>query len=107
MIRSLFLSIGMAFCLLTSPLGLPPEASAQSNVSIDIRIGTNLNRGRGITCSQGERLLRNRGFRDVRRVDCRGRFFIYRGWRSNTRFEIAVRQRDGRIVDVRRVGRRW
>jgi hypothetical protein len=39
-------------------------------------------------------------------VDCRGRFFIYRGWRGNTRFEIAVRQRDGRIVDLRRIGRR-
>jgi hypothetical protein len=106
MTRSWFLSTGIALCLLTSPLGLPPEASAQSSVSIDIRIGTNLNRGRGITCSEGERLLRSRGFRDVRRVDCRGRFFVYRAWRGNTRFEIAVRQWDGRVVDVRRIGRR-
>ena len=106
MLRSWFLSVGTAFCLLATSLGLPQEASAQSNVNININIGTNLNRGLGITCGQGERLLRNRGFRDVRRVDCRGRFFVYRGWRGNTRFEISVRQRDGRIVDMRRIGRR-
>lgn len=105
--RSWFLSTGLAFALLASPVALPPEASAQSNVNISISVGTNLNRGRGISCSQGERLLRNRGFRDVRRVDCRGRFFVYRAWRGNARFEIAVRQSDGRVVDMRRIsGRR-
>lgn len=106
MTRSWFLSIGISLCLFASPLGLPTVALAQSSVSIDIRIGTNLNQGRGITCSQGERILRSRGFRDVRRIDCRGRFFVYRASRGNTRFEIAVRQWDGRIVDVRRIGRR-
>lgn len=106
MIRSWFLSLGLAFGLLASPVALPPEASAQTNVNINISVGTNLNRGRGITCSQGERLLRNRGFRDVRRVDCRGRFFVYRAWRGNTRFEIAVRQSDGRVVDMRRISSR-
>ncbi|CAI2933883.1 hypothetical protein WHT83_20280 [Aminobacter sp. P9b] len=106
MLRSWFLPLGLAVGLLASPVALPPEAIAQSSVNIDISIGTNLNRGRGISCNQGERLLRNRGFRDVRRVDCRGRFFVYRAWRGNTRFEIAIRQRDGRVVDVRRIGRR-
>jgi hypothetical protein len=106
MFRSWCLAIGLAVALLASPVALPPEASAQTNINISIGIGTNLNRGRGITCSQGERLLRNRGFRDVRRVDCRGRFLVYRAWRGNTRFEIAVRQRDGRVADLRRIGRR-
>lgn len=104
--RSWFLSLGLAVGLLASPLALPQAAIAQSSVNIDINIGTNLNRGHGITCGQGERLLRNRGFRDVRRVDCRGRFFVYRAWRGNTRFEISIRQRDGRVVDMRRIGRR-
>ncbi len=106
MLRSWILSTGLAFGLLASPMTLPPEAIAQTNVNINISIGTSLNRGRGISCSQGERLLRNRGFRDVRRVDCRGRFFVYRAWRGNTRFEIAIRQSDGRVVDMRRIGRR-
>jgi len=96
----------LALAIVASPVALPREAIAQTDISIHIGIGSSLNRGRGITCSQGERLLRNRGFRDVRRVDCRGRFFIYRAWRGNTRFEIAIRRTDGRIVDMHRISRR-
>lgn len=106
MLRSWFLSSGLALCLLASPVALPPEAMAQANVSINIGIGSNLNRGRGITCSQGERLLRSRGFRDVRQIDCRGRIFVYRARRGNTRFEVAIRQRDGRVVEMRRISSR-
>src|SRR5690348_11471073 len=106
MLKRWFLSSSLAVALLASPLVPPPSATAQTSVNINIGVGTNLNRGRGITCSQGERLLRNRGFRDVRRVDCHGRFFVYRASRGNSRFEIAVRQRDGRVVDMRRIGRR-
>lgn len=104
--KSWVLSLGLVVGLLASPVALPQAANAQTSVNIDINIGTNLNRGRGITCGQGERLLRNRGFRDVRRVDCRGRFFVYRAWRGNTRSEISIRQRDGRVVDIRRIARR-
>ncbi|AYG61250.1 hypothetical protein CCGE525_01895 [Rhizobium jaguaris] len=102
---SLFLSLALAVGLSVTSISVPTVASAQTHVSISV--GTNLNRGRGISCSQGERLLRNRGFRDVRRVDCRGRYLVYRGWRGGSRFEVAVRQRDGRVVDMRRIsGRR-
>jgi hypothetical protein len=101
--KNLFVSLGLVLGLLMTPVALPTAAIAQS---VSITIGTNLNRGRGITCSQGERLLRNRGFRNIRRMDCRGRFFIYRALRGNSRFEIAVRQSNGRVVDVRRIGRR-
>lgn len=106
MLKSSFFSAALALSLLAAPVALPTQANAQTSVSVNIGIGTNLNRGRGISCSQGERLLRNRGFRDVRRVDCRGRFFVYRAWRGNARFEIAIRQRDGRVVDMRRIGGR-
>ncbi|MBP1887703.1 hypothetical protein [Sinorhizobium mexicanum] len=106
MLRSSLVSFVLVLALVASPMAVPPDASAQTNININIGVGSSLDRGRGITCRQGERLLRNRGFRDVRRVDCRGRFFIYRAWRGNTRFEIAVRQRDGRIVDMERIGRR-
>lgn len=99
----LFMSAVLFVGLLVPTISLPTPAAA---VTININIGSNLNSGRSISCSQGERLLRNRGFRDIRRVDCRGRFFIYRAWRGNTRFEIAIRASNGQVVDVRRLRRR-
>lgn len=91
----LSLLIGLA----VSPLAPPPAAEAR--VSIDINIGTNLNFGRRISCSQGQRLLRDRGFRDVSRWNCRGRYYVYRATRRGSRWEIAVDSRNGRIADVR------
>jgi hypothetical protein len=96
-------SLGLILALLITPVGLPTPAEAQS---INIRIGTNLSNGRSISCAEGARRVRNRGFRDVRSVNCSGRYFVYRGWRGNNRYEIAVRRSNGRVVDVRRVGRR-
>jgi hypothetical protein len=87
---------------LVAPVALPAPAHA---VTIEINIGTNLNNGRAITCREGERLLRNRGFRDIRRVDCGGRFFVYRARRAGGHFEIGLRARDGRVVDFRRIRR--
>jgi hypothetical protein len=101
MLRRLF-SVLVVLGLLMSPAVPPVPAGA---VTININIGTNLNYGRSISCSQGERLLRARGFRDVRRVDCRGRFFVYRATRNGRRFEIAIRASTGQVVDVRRI--RW
>lgn len=95
----------LVLCLalgLGTPLAAP--ASAQ-RVTVDITVGSSLNHGRAITCSQGQRLLQNRGFRDVRRVDCRGRFFIYHARRGNSRFEVALSSRTGRVTDLRRI--RW
>jgi hypothetical protein len=97
-LRTSMACLSLLIGLAVSPLGIPPEAKAR--VSIDINIGTNLNFGRRISCSQGERLLRNRGFRDVSRRNCSGRYFIYRGTRRGSRWEIAVQSRNGRIADV-------
>jgi hypothetical protein len=102
--QSALASLGLVLALLITPVGLPAPAEAQT--SINIRIGTSLNHGRSISCAEGARRVRNRGFRDVRRVNCSGRYFVYRGWRGNRRYEIAVRRSNGRVVDVRRVGRR-
>ena len=102
MSRSRLAMIALALSIMFAPAVLPAATQA---ATIDLQIGTNLNSGRGITCSQGERLLRFRGYRDIRRVDCRGRFFVYRAWRGGSRFEIAIRARDGRVVDKRRLWR--
>jgi len=101
MSRHSFACLGFVFSLLVAAV---PPATAQS-VSVEVHIGTSLNNGRAITCRDGERILRNRGFRDVRRVDCRGRFFIYHARRISGRFEIAVSAHNGRVVDLRRLGR--
>ncbi len=91
--------LGLLIGLAVNPLTLPTVAEAR--VNIDINIGTNLNFGRRITCSQGQRLLRVRGFRDISRRNCSGRYFEYRATRRGSRWEIAVDSRNGRIVDIR------
>lgn len=98
----LFASLALIVSLM-APVATPTPAEA--SVSININIGTSLNNGRRMTCSEGERLLRNRGFRDVRRIDCRGRFFVYRARRGSQRYEVAIDSRNGRVVDIRRIRR--
>lgn len=100
MIRKFVASLTIVLGLLLAPAILPIQADA---VTVNINVGSSLNNGRGITCAQGERLLRNRGFRDIRRIDCRGRYFVYRGWRGGSRFEITVRSSNGRVVNMRRI----
>ncbi len=102
MISRVFAPLAITLGLLLTPAVIPTTAEA---VTIDITIGSSLNNGRGITCWEGERLLRNRGFRDIRRMDCRGRYFVYRGTRNGRRLEIALRSSDGRVSDVRRLSR--
>jgi len=99
--RLLFACLGLALGLVV-PVASPTPAQA---LTINITIGSNLNNGRAITCRDGERILRNRGFRDIRRVDCRGRFFVYHARRGAGRFEIAVSAHNGRVVDFRRIRR--
>jgi hypothetical protein len=106
MIRTTAAILGVAIVLLFTPAGPPPPANAVTiDINIGFGIGSNLNRGLRMSCSQGERILRNRGFRDVRRINCRGQHFVYRGWRRGNRYEIALRSRDGRVVDLRRLRR--
>lgn len=99
--KNIIAVLGIAFGLLALP-AVPTPAQA---VTINITIGSSINHGRSISCSQGARILRNRGFRDVRSIDCRGRHFVYRAWRGNQRFQITIDLRTGRVTDVRRIRR--
>ncbi|MGN6770214.1 MAG: hypothetical protein ACTHJQ_10285 [Rhizobiaceae bacterium] len=91
---------------ITIGLGTPIAAVTPAGaVTVNINIGSSLNHGRAITCTQGQRLIQNRGFRDVRRVDCRGRFFVYRARRGGHRFEITLSAHTGRVTDFRRIRR--
>ena len=81
-----------------------PIAPAQAKVQIDITIGGML-WGKGkITCNQGSRLLRDRGYYNVSPRDCWGRHYVYRAWRNNKFFQITVDARNSRVVDRRRLG---
>lgn len=97
----LLLCFGLALSL-AAPFALPTSAQG---ITLNLHNGSSFNTRRAITCRQGERILYNRGFRDVRRTDCHGRFFIYRAWRDGRRYEIALRARNGTVADMRRVGR--
>jgi hypothetical protein len=99
--RLMFACLGIVLTL-AMPMALLTPAQA---VTVNLSVGTSLNNGRAITCREGERILRNRGFRDIRREDCRGRFLVYRARRGAGRFEIAVSAHNGRVVDVRRIRR--
>lgn len=59
-----------------------------------------------VSCGQGQRIMRSRGYRDVRVRSCGGRTHVYRAWRGNSRWEVRMRSSDGRIVDRRRIARR-
>ena len=102
MTRAMLVTLAIVLGLFLTPALPPPAAEA---VTININVGSSISNGRGISCSQGAQRLRNRGFRDIRRIDCRGRYFVYRAWRSGNRYEITLRSRDGRVVNVRRIRR--
>ena len=106
MFRTTIASLGIVATLLSAPVTIPAPAAAQVSINIDIGIGTHLSGRRRISCARGAELIRNHGFRDIRRVDCRGRYFVYRATRRGSRFEIALSSRDGQVVDFRRLGRR-
>ena len=106
MIRSKSAMLALSVLLLFTNVDLPTPANAVTiNVNVGFGVGSNLNHGRRISCRDGERILRNRGFRDVRRIDCRGRNFVYRGWRHSSRWEVALDSRNGRVMDIRRLRR--
>ena len=59
--------------------------------------------GPRVSCGEGRAIVRDRGFRRVRTVECRGTTFTYKGRRHGDDFRILVNARTGRIADVDRV----
>lgn len=90
-------------------LGMLAVGSGPSLAGVDIDIGIGGGGGYGgggrISCRQGARIVRSAGFRGVRAIDCYGREFSYRGFRRDRMFKIDVRSRNGRIVNIDRIGR--
>ena len=76
---------------------------SQSGVNIDLGIGGG--GGGRISCRQGARIVSDAGFRRVRPLDCSGSQYSYRGFRRDSMFQITVRSRNGRIMNVDRIRR--
>jgi hypothetical protein len=51
-------------------------------------------------CGEGRAIVRDRGFRRVRTVECRGRIYTYLGRSHGDTFRILLNSRNGRIVDL-------
>lgn len=59
-------------------------------------------RARRISCRQGRRIVRNRGFYKVKARDCRGRNYVFHGRKNGRKYRIRMRSRNGRIYSVGR-----
>jgi len=103
MSKIILTTVLLTLFLTVEPLAMSTSAGA---VTLNISMGSSVSGGRAISCAEGARRVRDRGFRNVRRIDCSGRYFVYRGWRGNRQYEIAVRRINGRVVDVHRIGLR-
>jgi hypothetical protein len=55
----------------------------------------------GISCRVGWKIVRTRGFRDVRPLECRGRTFTYLAWWRGDRLTVYVNSATGRILGAR------
>jgi hypothetical protein len=54
----------------------------------------------GVTCREGRRIVRERGFSDVRPIDCNGRSLVFSARERGQPVEIRISARNGRIVSV-------
>lgn len=102
MFRSIAGILALLALAIVGSIAEPVPAFSQNQTAL---VGTRINNGHRIRCSEGARLLRIRGFRNVRAIDCRGSHFLYRGDRFRRTYDVTVRARDGRITNVRTV--RW
>jgi hypothetical protein len=103
--RMLARLLGIAAVLIILAPAVAPVPAHAIRVNVNIGIGTSLDSGRRISCAEGARLIRNRGFFNVTQRNCRGRNFTYRAARRGRRYEISIRASDGRVVHYRRLGR--
>lgn len=58
------------------------------------RPGYNRNR---LSCGEARREVRNRGYREVRTVECNGATFTFRGWRNGRSHQLLVNSRTGAV----------
>jgi hypothetical protein len=97
MIKRAFSGVLLSLTLL---LMLPVQ-----HASAAVRVGSSVSNWNRITCTEGRSALFRRGdYRIVQAIDCRGNVFVYRAQSRNlNRYQIALRQSDGRVNSSRRI----
>lgn len=90
-----------------------PVSPAQAKTDVDINIGIGFGGGYygpgfggwhdidpGISCVKAKRIVFNRGFSNVRSIDCSAPNYKFTGWRGFQKFMIRVNDR-GDITRIR------
>jgi hypothetical protein len=87
-------------------------AASPSMAQVDVDIGINTpgiyvnprydddypSRRRGrLRCWEAKQLVRERGYRDVRTIECEGRVYTFEGRRRGNEYEISVNSRTGAV----------
>jgi hypothetical protein len=98
---------------LAVPFLLFANSPSMAQVDVDIGIGTpgiyvnprnrsyeddypDRRRGR-LRCWEAKQLVRERGYRDVRTIECEGRVYTFEGRRRGNEYEISVNSRTGAV----------
>ena len=112
--NKLFLAAAVAASLV---IGMPLAAEAHSNVRIffgfphySYQVGPDYRYRRGygwyrpyhrmygrLTCGEAKWTVRNRGYRNVSTVECRGATYTFRGTRYGNRYILYVNSRSGAV----------
>jgi hypothetical protein len=102
-IRAMALAMSCAAgCLLAAP-----AAEAKVTISITVNIGNWHGPGfydgqwrDKLTCGEGRRLLRQRGYSNVQSLECQGRYYLYRASSRHGQVIIELNARAGKVRRV-------
>ena len=56
-----------------------------------------------LNCRQARRVVRNRGYRNIRSIDCRGRRFTFHAIKRGRWYRVRMNSRNGRLFGIRRL----
>jgi hypothetical protein len=89
----------------TSPIYRPPVDPSGSSSTLPApapelpTIDLDYDSAEGISCGEGRRIARQRGFRHVRAMDCSGEEYLYHATKRGKGYEVTINSL-GRIVDL-------
>lgn len=102
-----FRAMALAFACLAGCLLAAPAADANVTISITVNIGNWHGPGfydghwrDKLTCAEGRRLLRQRGYSNVQSLECQGRYYLYRASSQHGQVIIELNARTGKVQRV-------
>ncbi len=97
----------LAFACAAGSLPAAPVADAKVTISITVNIGNWHGPGfydgqwrDKLTCTEGRRLLRQRGYSNVQALECQGRYYLYRAASRKGQVIIELNARTGKVRRV-------